>query len=98
MTDGRQLPGVTWDGKRLWFEWSATPSQLLEYAYWLAAIALATVQAWPARQQPSTVDIVSYLDIGDAYLHGRWSEAINGYWNPLYSWILGLVNLIVRPS
>jgi hypothetical protein len=61
----------------------------LEPAYWLAAIGLGAAQAWVCRFQPSTMDAVSYLDIGDAYAHGRWHEAINGYWNPLYSWILG---------
>lgn len=43
-------------------------------------------------------DGIAYLDIGDAYFHGDWSTAINAVWSPLYSWILGLVNFIVKPS
>jgi hypothetical protein len=69
--------------------WSRLAIRWLEPAYWLAAIGLGAAQAWVCRFQPSTIDAVSYLDIGDAYMHGRWHDAINGYWNPLYSWILG---------
>jgi hypothetical protein len=43
-------------------------------------------------------DGVSYLDIGDAYFRGEWRTAINGYFSPLYSWVLGLANGIVAPS
>jgi hypothetical protein len=72
--------------------------RLLEVAYWLAALVLGGMQAWPARFQPSTIDAVSYLDLGDAYLHGQWREIVNLYWNPLYSWILGVALAVVRPS
>lgn len=43
-------------------------------------------------------DGIAYLDIGDAYFHADWANAINAVWSPLYSWILGLVNFIVQPS
>ena len=33
-------------------------------------------------------DTVSYLDIAVKYSQGRWSEAVNDYWSPLYSWAL----------
>lgn len=74
------------------------PEQWLEAAYGLVALALGALQAWPARFQPSTIDAVSYLDLGDAYLHGRWHDTVNLYWNPLYSWILGVALAVVRPS
>jgi hypothetical protein len=70
----------------------------LEAACWLVAIALGAVQAWMWRFQPSTMDLVSYLDVGDAWVRGQWKDAINGYWNPLYSWILGVVMAVVKPS
>jgi hypothetical protein len=34
-------------------------------------------------------DGISYFDIGDAYWRCDWHHAINAYWSPLYSWILG---------
>jgi hypothetical protein len=67
-------------------------------AFSLVAVTLAAFQAWPWRFWPSTIDLVSYLDIGDAYVHGRWADAVNGYWNPLYSWVLGAVMALVRPA
>ena len=34
------------------------------------------------------VDNVSYLSIAENWAAGRWSEAVNGYWSPLFSWLL----------
>jgi hypothetical protein len=70
----------------------------LEPVLWLAAILIGAAQQWASIDTPSSMDLVSYLDIGDAWLHGHWKAALNGYWNPLYSWILGLALAIVRPS
>jgi hypothetical protein len=33
-------------------------------------------------------DGVSYISIAKKYLAGNLSEAVNGYWSPLYSWLL----------
>ena len=38
-----------------------------------------------------------YLDMGDAYLRGDWNMAINSYWSPFYSWLLGLAILVLKP-
>jgi hypothetical protein len=43
-------------------------------------------------------DGISYLDIGDAYWRGDWHNAINAYWSPLYSWILGFFLKVLKPS
>lgn len=43
-------------------------------------------------------DGISYLDIGDAYFRGDFSTAINAYWSPLYSWILGLFLYVIKPN
>jgi hypothetical protein len=43
-------------------------------------------------------DGISYLDMGDAYLRGDWHTAVNVYWSPLYSWLLGAALKILRPS
>lgn len=48
--------------------------------------------------QSMNADGISYLDIGDAYFRADWQNAINPVWSPLYSWILGLANVILRPS
>lgn len=33
-------------------------------------------------------DGISYINIAQKYLSGNYSEAINGYWGPLFSWLL----------
>ena len=63
------------------------------------AIALGGLHAYSAIQSQSmNPDGIAYLDIGDAYFRGDWANAINAVWSPLYSWILGLVNFIIKPS
>lgn len=61
------------------------------------AIALALIHVW-ANRYDMNPDAISYLDIGDNYLKGDWQHALNAYWSPLYSWILGAVMRVVRPS
>lgn len=41
---------------------------------------------------------VSYLDMGDAYFRGDWGTAINGFWGPLYSLLLGLAMHLINPT
>jgi hypothetical protein len=65
---------------------------------WVVGLAVAGWQAWLTRQQLSSDDAIAYLDIGDAYVRGDWTNAINAYWSPLYSWILGAVIRVVGPS
>jgi hypothetical protein len=57
---------------------------------------LHTVAA--VKSQSMNADGIAYLDIGDAYFRADWGNAFNAVWSPLYSWILGLVNFIFKPS
>ncbi|MBE9125750.1 MULTISPECIES: hypothetical protein [unclassified Coleofasciculus] len=70
----------------------------IKILFWVLAILLGVLQAWANRYSISTADGISYLDIGDAYMRGDWQTAINGYWSPLYSWILGITFFILKPS
>ncbi|GBE17349.1 hypothetical protein BMS3Abin15_01191 [bacterium BMS3Abin15] len=63
----------------------------------LMAIVLGAYQAWDTRNTMNS-DGISYLDMGDAYVRGDWDMAVNAYWSPLYSWLLGLAILIFNPS
>lgn len=58
------------------------------------ALALALVQAWAFRYEANP-DGVSYLDIADAYREGRWSDAVNGYWSPLYPGLLAAFGAVL---
>lgn len=70
---------------------------LIRATVWLIVIVLGGIQAWNNRYKPSG-DITAYLDMGDAYLRGDWEQAINGYFSPLYPWILSFASFILKPS
>lgn len=53
-------------------------------------IVLAIGQAWVGRHTMNP-DGISYLDIGTLYASHQWSAAVNAYWSPLYSWVLGIL-------
>ena len=74
------------------------PSNLLLDTTALAGVLiLAGFLGWLRRFQMNP-DGISYLDIADAYFQGAWAEALNAYWSPLYSWILGLHFCLLHPS
>jgi 4-amino-4-deoxy-L-arabinose transferase-like glycosyltransferase len=65
----------------------------------LLAIGLGALHVYAAMtSQSMNADGISYLDIGDAYFRADWVNAINPVWSPLYSWILGFANFVIRPS
>jgi hypothetical protein len=65
--------------------------------FWLLALVLGSLQTWNDRDWMFD-DGISYLEVGEAYLRGDWSAAINGYWSPLYSWVLvGVMALFETP-
>jgi hypothetical protein len=40
-------------------------------------------------------DGISYISIAEKYARGDWSQAINGYWGPLYSILLSIVSIVI---
>ena len=61
-------------------------------AFWTIVVVLGFLQAWSHRLLVDH-DGVAYLDVAENYARGAWSSAINGYYSPLYSWLLALVLL-----
>lgn len=47
---------------------------------WIAALPSQRFRMFP--------DGVSYVALAEHLLAGRWGDAINAYWSPLYSWLL----------
>ncbi len=43
-------------------------------------------------------DTPSYLSVATHYYHGRWHEAINGYWSPMFSWLIALLMFVGATS
>ena len=54
------------------------------------SLLLGLLHAWFGRFSMNP-DGISYLDVGDAFVHHNWAVAVNGWWSPLYPWTLGLV-------
>jgi len=69
----------------------------LRAIFWLLAIVLGALHTWATRHFMNP-DGVSYLDMADAYLRGDWSMAVNAYWSPLYSWLIAMAMLFLKPS
>ena len=65
----------------------------------MLAIVLGVLHVYASiRSQSMNADGINYLDIGDAYFRADWANAINPVWSPMYSWILGFANFILKPS
>jgi 4-amino-4-deoxy-L-arabinose transferase-like glycosyltransferase len=64
---------------------------------WFVMVTAGLLQARASRFFISG-DGNSYLDIASAYLRKDFANAINGYWSPLYSWLIALVLWVFKPS
>ena len=65
--------------------------------FWALAIVLGFFHAFASRHAMNP-DGMSYIEIGEAYARGDWAEAINIFWSPLYSWILGAAFFVFNPA
>jgi hypothetical protein len=77
---------------------SAVHERKIIISFRVLAITLGLVQVWTFRHDIKDIDGISYLDMGDAYMRGDWSTAINGMWSPFYGWILGASMRFLQPS
>jgi hypothetical protein len=64
----------------------------------LVAAAIGARCAFAARNGPAGADGVAYLEVAHAYLRHDWHTALNGYWGPLYSWLLALGMRVSPPQ
>ncbi|AEG18531.1 ArnT family glycosyltransferase [Methanobacterium paludis] len=54
----------------------------------LILYSLLTVLYLHYYQYKTGGDELSYINIAHEYAVGKWGDAINGYWSPLYSWLM----------
>jgi hypothetical protein len=66
-------------------------------ATWLGVSLLGAAQVI-AHPYEVNADGMSYLDAADYWLAGDWSNAINAYWSPLYSWLLAAAVALSSPA
>jgi len=60
---------------------------------WVLIVALAAFQTYGNRYAISP-DGMSYLDLSDAVVTGRWGDLVNLYWSPLYPFLIGVARRI----
>ena len=72
----------------------------LPYFFYLASYILFSIKFF----DHSGSDFTAYISIANKYLHGYYSEAVNGWWSPFYSWglaffkLFGLSDLLANKS
>ena len=76
----------------------AAHSQRTEWMLQAAVILAGLRGAMVGRNLPIGSDGLAYLDVARAYLRHDWTTALNGYWGPLYSWLLAGMELVFRPA
>jgi hypothetical protein len=57
-------------------------------AMWCVAFAVGVAHIWINRRNMCDIDGISYVEIGEAFLRGDWSQVINAHWSPLYGLLL----------
>src|SRR5260370_15645565 len=72
-------------------------SLAVKTAFRSVAFVLGLLQTWTYRFYIEP-DGVNYFDIARAYLRRDWTNALNAYWSPLYSWLLALIQWTLHPS
>ena len=70
-------------------------SPAVKTAFRFVALVLASLQAWAYRFYIEP-DGVKYLEIARAYLRRDWTNALNAYWSPLYSWLLAFMRWVFQ--
>lgn len=80
---GQLPPAVTTGPDSPWFR------RGLLLCCWLVAVGLGAIHAWGDRHTMNP-DGISYLDLAEAVRAGRWSDAVSGYWSPVYSCLLAV--------
>ena len=73
------------------------PTPRIRITAWSLAAVLATTQFLAARYFVNP-DGLSYLDLADQYASGRWEEATNLYWSPVYPGLLAIALRVLGPS
>ena len=54
--------------------------------------------AFAGRHLPVGADGLAYLDVARAYVRHDWHTAVNGYWGPLYAWLLAIGMRFLHPG
>jgi len=57
--------------------------------FWIIVAVAGFLQAWSHRLLIDH-DAVAYLDVAENYARGAWGSALNGFYSPMYSWLMAI--------
>jgi hypothetical protein len=69
----------------------------LRLAAFAVVVMAGLIRVWVGRYSMNP-DGICYLDLGDAFFRRKWFDVVNGYWSPLYAWLLGAGLFVAKPS
>ena len=73
------------------------PKPYPRFLFWCLVLVLGLLNVW-ARRNEVTPDSISYIEIGWAAARGGLYQLVNGYWSPLYPFLLSLVFRFFHPA
>lgn len=76
---------------------SSRPQKSLRLWFWALAVVLGLLQAWAHRHYVNP-DGTSYIEIAQGLQRGDRQALINGYWSPLYPFLLSCAFRVLRPT
>jgi hypothetical protein len=65
--------------------------------FWCAILVLGLLNVW-AHRNDVVPDSISYIEIAWATVRGGLHQIVNGYWSPLYPFLLSLVFRYIHPT
>src|SRR5579862_9267848 len=70
----------------------------LETVCQLIVLLMGARCAYAGRNLPVGADGLAYLDVAQSYVRHDWHTALNGYWGPMYAWLLAIAMWIFHPD
>jgi hypothetical protein len=78
------------------FQAVTPPKAYPRFFFWCVLLALGLLDVWARRNEVSP-DSISYIEIGWATARFGLHQIVNGYWSPLYPFLLSLVFRYFHP-
>jgi 4-amino-4-deoxy-L-arabinose transferase-like glycosyltransferase len=76
---------------------AGTSNPSFRILFWCVAIALGFLQVW-AHRNDLNPDGISYIEIGEAARRAGLPALLNGYWSPLYPFLISLALRLFHPA
>lgn len=92
-----QPRGSQAEQQKLFSPAGAPPEPYPRFFFWCLVFVLGLLNVW-VRRNDITPDSISYIEIAWATARGGLHQIVNGYWSPLYPFLLSLVFRYLHPA